>query len=415
MSSAAIEPAGSSITSTSDQKISCNISAKEEKFNTENFKLFKHFCTSNRTDITVTSNALEFKISTGSYGIISMYYITYPIDKLLIEKKFIFYDKDIEKIDREIGILLLLKDYCGSYIVCLEGVDNIYKEGDKYIAKIYYKFEGFSLDSYLFDNRKSFNNIDYLIVMNRLLDGLAFINEKGFVHRDIKPSNIIINPNTLIVKYIDFGASCVINAESHPSFKNLMEDYRFAVEQTNACLMENMVGTPLYFSPEITQDKNLSFEGWVKSDIWALGVTFFWLVTGILPFNSTHILNLTMLINTHDITIDKIKPESESQKELLNLTFPYIKSMLSKNPDNRPSIGYLATSFRQILYTQLTGKTVFDIDDFKLQVVSYISKREKTVYIDSKTKILRESTRLNKSAILTLDEKADIKKITRLI
>ncbi len=41
--------------------------------------------------------------------------------------------------------------------------------------------------------------------MTQIFEGLDYIHKQNFIHRDLKPSNIVINPETLSLKILDFG------------------------------------------------------------------------------------------------------------------------------------------------------------------------------------------------------------------
>ena len=82
------------------------------------------------------------------------------------------------------------------------------------------------------------------------------------IHRDIKPDNIMISCYNVAV-LIDFGVSAL-------------------VDQRDDDLLSDKLGSYLFFAPEMFQDKNaenVKIRG-EKTDIWALGVTLFYMITG---------------------------------------------------------------------------------------------------------------------------------------
>ncbi len=104
-----------------------------------------------------------------------------------------------------------------------------------------------------------------VMIILQVLRTLQFIHERGIIHRDIKPSNIMIdtehNDN---VKVMDFGIAKAMGS----IFKT----------RTGTTM-----GSPLYMSPEqITRGSNLD----LRTDIFSLGVTFFEMLSGRLPYNT---------------------------------------------------------------------------------------------------------------------------------
>ena len=139
-------------------------------------------------------------------------------------------------------------------------VCTIYEVGDSdegaFIAMAY--VEGESLRNRLASGPLAIDEaIDTAIQVAR---GLGAAHKRGVVHRDIKPGNIMITPDG-IVKVMDFGLA-------RP---------REAMDLTQA---GSVVGTIAYMSPEQTRGRDVD----ERSDIWALGVVLYEMVTGFRPF-----------------------------------------------------------------------------------------------------------------------------------
>jgi len=115
----------------------------------------------------------------------------------------------------------------------------------------------------------------------QLCRALRRVHARGVVHRDLKPANIIIHEDidgTLHAKIIDFGVARLIE----PAAEDASE---FPTHLTSP---GNLVGSPTYMSPEQIVGDEVD----ARSDIYALGVTFFQLLTGRPPYQGRHMMDL---------------------------------------------------------------------------------------------------------------------------
>src|SRR4051794_21237880 len=101
-------------------------------------------------------------------------------------------------------------------------------------------------------------------VIRSVAAGLKYAAARGLIHRDIKPANLLVAPSGE-VKIIDLGLA--LKAEA--------EDERVTRDGTT-------VGTVDYMSPEQARDSRATNE---RSDIYSLGCTFYFLLTGSAPFS----------------------------------------------------------------------------------------------------------------------------------
>jgi serine/threonine protein kinase len=94
---------------------------------------------------------------------------------------------------------------------------------------------------------------------------------KGIIHRDLKPSNILVAPHdgVPVVKVIDFGVAKAIGQQLS--------------DKTIYTRFTQMIGTPLYMSPEQAEINALDVD--IRSDIYSLGVLLYELLTGTTPFD----------------------------------------------------------------------------------------------------------------------------------
>lgn len=104
-----------------------------------------------------------------------------------------------------------------------------------------------------------------------LSSALDLAHRKGFVHRDIKPENILFREDGTPV-LTDFGIARAIDSG------------------TSLTVAGMMVGTPSYMSPE--QVKGLELDG--RSDLYSLGIVFYEMLTGTVPFRADSMLSLAL-------------------------------------------------------------------------------------------------------------------------
>ena len=135
-------------------------------------------------------------------------------------------------------------------------------------------FEDFGAESLkrLFQQQK-FTLKEFLEIAIAICDGLENIHNAKIIHKDINPANIVYNLHTKQLKIIDFGISTRLSQEN-PTLKN----------------PELLEGTLAYISPEQTGRMNRCVD--YRSDFYSLGVSFYELLTGKLPFETQDSLEL---------------------------------------------------------------------------------------------------------------------------
>src|SRR5262245_15407706 len=96
-------------------------------------------------------------------------------------------------------------------------------------------------------------------------------HQKGIIHRDLKPSNLLVasHDGTPVVKVIDFGVAKAVGGP--------------LTDKTVYTQVTQMVGTPLYMSPEQAGLSSLDTD--TRTDVYALGVLLYELLTGTTPFD----------------------------------------------------------------------------------------------------------------------------------
>ncbi len=141
------------------------------------------------------------------------------------------------------------------------------EDGIFYIAMEF--LEGENIDQFL-RSHKRLPEIQALSVIEQVALGLKVAHDAGLIHRDIKPSNLIIDTRGQVT-LTDFG---LVRGNQDLSY-------------TQPGIV---VGSPHYLSPEQASGKPLDH----RSDIYALGIVFFEILTGTVPFRGPHVSNVML-------------------------------------------------------------------------------------------------------------------------
>ena len=169
--------------------------------------------------------------------------------------------------------------------------------------------EGKSLKEIQKDRKISIE--EFFLISIELAEVLLQIHKKKVIHKDIKPDNIILNNELKNLRIIDFGISTRLSkVETKWSAPNVLE------------------GSIYYISPEQTGRMNRAVD--YRSDFYSLGITFYELLCGKLPFISTDLLEL---VHFH---LAKNPPPVQTIREEIPLALSkIITKLISKTAENR--------------------------------------------------------------------------------
>ncbi|CAL8069740.1 unnamed protein product [Calicophoron daubneyi] len=145
--------------------------------------------------------------------------------------------------------------------------------------------------------------------VEQILLGVQHMHSLGVVHLDLKPENIMIEDlECRKIKIIDFGLARLLNPNE---------------------IFQDMAGTPEFCAPEIVNFDPITF----ATDMWAIGVITYILLTGISPFAGDS--QIETFQNILDCVVDYTREEIQEATELAK---DFIRRLLVKNPRKRATV-----------------------------------------------------------------------------
>lgn len=158
---------------------------------------------------------------------------------------------------------------------------------------------------------KSLPFTSFFRIAIQLIDTIGTLHLQHITHKNINPDNIIIDPKTLNIKLINFSIATQLSQESNETIE-----------------FKNLEGALAYFSPEQTGRMNRLLD--YRSDFYSLGILFYEILTGTLPFTETDPLEI---IHSHLAKIPRLV--NKINTEIPDMLAAIIAKLLEKTPEDR--------------------------------------------------------------------------------
>ena len=250
---------------------------------------------------------------------------------------------------------------------------DVGEDDDKYYIVMEY-VPGTTLKELIL-KRGALHYVEAIDIMKQVVGGIAKAHQLGIIHRDLKPQNILVTDSG-VAKIADFGIA---------SMQSLAQ-----VTQTDV-----IMGSLHYLAPEIARGEKAT----IQSDIYALGIAFYELLRGEVPFNGESPVNIALKHMQDDLpSLLEFNPSIPQSVENI------IIKATAKNLNYRY---HNATEMLDDLNTCLDR-----LNEEKL-VFSYDNEPEPTIVIDSRDVFNGESTGNITSKEIVKDDEVEEDKVSK--
>lgn len=252
---------------------------------------------------------IEKELGRGTFGVV---YMAMMNDRRVVLKVIDLDkldDRQLEYLENEITVMekITKEPTCVPYIICY--YENFEFENKEVLVLEY--FEGKELFDYIGQP------VQWLIpIFEKIAKGLEYIHDANIAHRDIKPENILVDKNG-DVRIIDFGFACCLE------------------DEVCKCDITEQPGSLLYAALELLTKDIHKTTDFLRTDIFALGATFFVVTNSRHPFGSDPMFLVDRLLST-------VPKSNTGNKELDQL----MTEMLSPDAAQRPTIHFVAQRLR---------------------------------------------------------------------
>ncbi|MFP6657379.1 MAG: protein kinase, partial [Pirellulales bacterium] len=182
------------------------------------------------------------------------------------------------------------------------------RDDDRHFLVLEY-IEGATLDA-LIDDRDALALGEACEIVRQTACGLQYIHEHGLVHRDLKPSNLMVTPRSGdgMVKILDLGLALLVDGTE---------------DRITQC-RDRAIGTAYYMAPEQSDSTTVD----IRADIYALGCSFYHMITGNAPFEDSRYSQ--EYAHRHEPP-----PPPSTAEPLPERLHGILMKMLNKEPDDR--------------------------------------------------------------------------------
>eukprot|EP00744_Colponema_vietnamica_P003241 GILI01004995.1.p1 GENE.GILI01004995.1~~GILI01004995.1.p1 ORF type:complete len:548 (-),score=87.63 GILI01004995.1:402-2045(-) len=194
--------------------------------------------------------------------------------------------------------------------------------------------DGGDLSQLIKKSKTSLPEADVVSLFKQLVSAVGYMHSQKVLHRDLKPQNVFLSQDGTQVKVGDFGFSKALS-------------YTFAMANT-------LCGTPYFYSPELCKGKPYN----AASDVWALGIMLYEMVSRKMPFDARTIPQLAAAICTKEPARPK-----ELGTEKGDALWQLLCDLLCKNPLGRPDCAFILRN--AALKTPLSSENGSPSNSFK--------------------------------------------------